>query len=328
MRALVTGGAGFLGRHVVWELLARDCKVTVLDPLLTPSSRAGAAELSRSSAEVIIGSTRDPLLVQRLVATADAVFHLASVVGVAATMRDPIATMRNLEGTLNLVELLGSDQVAVFTSSADVYGVHSHYHASPMGETDHEIFEPASVNRWVYGRVKGLEENAICGSRASTVCTRIFNSYGPGMDFPDGRRVIPCLIENVLTGTPMKISGDGSQRRSYCFVEDTVQGLMLALDLAVSAPVHETINIGNDKSFSILETAHMVSALAVELGLCAEPMPIQLQARLFSCPFDDSWSRVPDLTRARALLGYSPCIPLEDGLRRTLRAYRDLATAG
>jgi nucleoside-diphosphate-sugar epimerase len=222
---LVTGGAGYLGRHLASALAAAGHPVTVLDSLVARSSDMRAPELRAPGIRRIVGSTRDASLVRDLVHAHPRVLHLASVVGVEETMADTRSTMRNLEGTLHLAEALTSRHAVVFASSADVYGVHSHHYARPMAEDDHEIFEPARVNRWVYGRIKGLEENLLHNCDASSVCVRVFNCYGPGMDFPGGRRIIPRFLENVMDRTPFRISGDGSQRRSYCYVDDMVRGL-------------------------------------------------------------------------------------------------------
>jgi nucleoside-diphosphate-sugar epimerase len=317
---LVTGGAGYLGRHLVAALAATGHPVTVLDSLAAASSTLDAPELRGPSIRCIQGTTRDRVLLQGLVRSHPLVMHLASIVGVEDTMSDTHSTVRNLEGTVHLVEALTADHAIVFTSSADVYGVHSQHYDRPMAEDDHEVFEPARVNRWVYGRVKGLEENLVHNSDASSVCVRVFNCYGPGMDYPGGRRVIPRFVENVMERTPFRISGDGQQRRSYCYVDDMVDGLTAALRHATEHAVAETLNLGNPETYSVLETAHAVNRAALETGLLDRALPIELHSALYSRPFDDSWSRVPDISRARRVLGYEPTIPFDVGLRRTLAA--------
>jgi UDP-glucose 4-epimerase len=317
---LVTGGAGYLGRQLVSVLAAAGHPVTVLDSLAMRSSSVHAPELNAPGIRCIVGSTLDGALVRELVDAHPRVLHLASIVGVENTMADTRSTMRNLEGSMHLTEALTPDHAVVFTSSADVYGVHWHHYHRPMAEDDHEIFEPARVNRWVYGRVKGLEENLVHNSAASSVCVRVFNCYGPGMDYPDGRRIIPRFLENVMERTPFRISGDGSQRRSYCHVDDMVRGLAAALEHAAAQRVAETLNLGNPETRSVLETAHAVNEAALEAGLLDHPLPIELHSTLYSHAFDDSWSRVPDIARARRVLGYEPTIPFHAGLRHTLAA--------
>jgi nucleoside-diphosphate-sugar epimerase len=317
---LVTGGAGYLGRRLAAALAAAGHPVTVLDALVARSSSLRAPELAAPGVRGVVGNTRDRGLVRRLVAEHPWVVHMASIVGVEETMADTRSTVRNLDGTLNLVEALTPDHAAVFTSSADVYGVHSHHYARPMAEDDHEVFEPARVNRWVYGRVKGLEENLLLNGAASCVAVRVFNCYGPGMDYPDGRRVIPRFVESVVARAPFRVSGDGSQRRSFCYVDDMVRGLMQALRYAAAACVRETVNLGNPETFSVLETAHAMNEAALELGLVDAPLPVEPNAALYSHAFDDTWSRVPDVSKARRVLGFEPTIPFRAGLRRTLAA--------
>lgn len=325
--ALVTGGAGFLGRHAAEALARRGFGVTVLDDLSSPGSTFDSPQLSAPEIRCVRGSTRDAALVRELVAEHPAVLHFASVVGVERTISNTLSTMRNLEGTLHVVEALTPAHAIVFTSSADVYGLHSHHYDRPMAEGDHHVLETSEVNRWVYARVKALEENAVHHGAASNVVVRVFNCYGPGMDFPDARRVIPQLIENALRRTPMRISGDGSQRRSYCHVDDMVRGLLSALELAMRERTAEIVNLGNPETFSIAETAGVVNRIAVELGILDAPVPLEFGSGLYSQSFDDSWNRVPDIGRARERLGYAPVISFEAGLRDTLAWYARLETA-
>jgi UDP-glucose 4-epimerase len=323
--ALVTGGAGFLGRNASEALARRGFRVTVLDDLSSPGSTFDSPQLSAPEIRCVQGSTRDAALVRALVAEHPVVLHFASVVGVERTISNTLSTMRNLEGTLHLVEALTPGHAVVFTSSADVYGLHSHHYGRPMAEDDHHVLETSEVNRWVYARVKALEENAVYHGAASNVVVRVFNCYGPGMDFPDARRVIPQLIENALRRTPMRISGDGSQRRSYCHVDDMVRGLLSALELAMRGRTAEIVNLGNPETFTVAETAHVVNRIAVELGILDAPVPLELGSGLYSQRFDDSWNRVPDIGRAREKLGFAPVIPFEAGLRDTLAWYARLA---
>jgi nucleoside-diphosphate-sugar epimerase len=176
------------------------------------------------------------------------------------------------------------------------------------------------VNRWVYPHVKALEENLIGNGRARSVVARVFNSYGPDMDFPAPKRVIPHFLASVLARRPLRLSGDGSQRRTFCHVDDMVRGFLLALDhvRARREPGPECFNLGGDEPIAIRDLARLIVELALELGLTAEPLPVLPDAFAYSQAFDDSWSRVPDLSRARETLGFAPRVALAQGLRRTL----------
>lgn len=325
-RVLVTGGAGFLGRHVAAALAAEGAQVAVLDNLSAPSSTFQCPELKHDNIECIEGSVLDAPLITRMARAADIIVHFASVVGVEYTMAHPIPTMKNLAGTINLVESLGPHQTLLFGSSADVYGVHSHIYQRPMREDDWVVYEPAEVQRWVYARVKALEESLTAVSAARSVNIRFFNAYGPGMDFPAAKRVIPQFVEDLLEGRPLKVSGDGRQYRSFCYYKDTVEGVLLALRHATSksAPYTSTFNIGHTETFSILEVANLTIEAALELGIIARSPGIELGAELYSCRFDDTWNRSPSIERAQRTLGFSPRVSLREGLRRTLEYYCQL----
>ncbi len=323
--ALVTGGAGFLGRHVARALEFSGAKVTVVDDLSCRNSTFDAPELQSPGITLIEGSTLDAGLMEELVAQHQTIVHFASIVGVEKTISEPVITVENLEGTLNITRHLTSSHNVLFSSSADVYGVHSHIHDGPMGEDDLQVFEHSAINRWVYPKVKSLEENLVANSPASSAIVRVFNSYGPGMDFPHGKRVVPQFIDRLRHNQPLQISGNGRQLRSLCYYEDTVRGCLEALEHVSSGANGSvlTVNIGSDHAVEVVEIAQELVRHAVDLGLVSNPPPLEFGARLYSQDFDDSWSRTPDLGRAKAVLGFSPRVGLDDGLRRTLLYYRE-----
>jgi nucleoside-diphosphate-sugar epimerase len=189
-----------------------------------------------------------------------------------------------------------------------------------MRETDCFVYENGLVNRWVYPHVKALEENLIGNGRARSVIVRVFNTYGPDMDFPVPKRVIPHFVASVLARRPLRLSGDGLQRRTFCHVDDMVRGCLLALDHARArrAPGPECFNLGGEEPIAIRDLARRVVDLALELDLIAEPLPVVPDAFGYSQAFDDSWSRVPDVSRARESLGFAPRVPLAEGLRNML----------
>lgn len=324
-RVLITGGAGFLGRHLAAALADNGWSVTVLDDLSCLNSTFDCPQLQHSAIECIQGTIADAPLIQELVAAHPVVVHFASVVGVEETISKPIETIRNLAGTLNLVDALTPEHIVLFGSSADVYGMHSILYERAMHEDDLVVFESASVNRWVYPKVKALEEKLVEASPAVSITIRIFNSYGFDMDYPLPKRVVPQFVKQILDGQPLQISGDGRQARSFCFYEDTVSGISLALQHALEQkpPYHQTFNIGHTEAVSVLELAHLMNELAVELGILDSPLPLLAEAELYSQAFTDSWSRAPDISRAHALLGFQPTINLRDGLRKVLTYYSE-----
>jgi len=319
MTALITGGAGYLGRHVALALARSGQRVTVLDDLSCANSSFGVPELSHPGICCVRGSTNGADW-PSLLADHRIVVHFASVVGVEETIGNPMGTIRNLEGTTALAAALTADHIAVFGSSADVYGLHSHVHDRPMHEDDLQVYEHAGVPRWVYSRVKGLEEILLSDSAARTMCLRFFNCFGPNMDFPNPKRVVPQFVGQVLAGKPLQVSGDGRQTRTLCYFQDLVDGIVGAVRFLEGreAGYSATVNLGGKETMSVLEIARRVIDAALDVGLIDAPLPIETHAALYSRGFDDTWNRVPDLTRARELFGYEPKVPVHDGLRRTL----------
>jgi nucleoside-diphosphate-sugar epimerase len=323
---LITGGAGYLGRHLATALASRGDDVTVLDDLSSANSTFDGLAFPRDLPITCLkGTLRDETLVRGLVAAHPVVVHLASVVGVEETVSRNVATVQNLMSTLNLVGALTPDHVVLFASSADVYGAHSHLYDHPMRETDCCVYENGLVNRWVYPHVKSLEENLIGSCPARAIIIRVFNTYGPGMDFPAPKRVIPHFIASVLARQPLRLSGDGLQRRTFCHIEDMVRGFLLALahGCAAGAPGAECFNLGGVEPIAIRDLAGRVIDAALAAGLIRERLPIETNAFRYSQVFDDSWNRVPDISRARERLGFAPRVGLDEGLRRTLEYHSE-----
>ncbi len=324
MAVLITGGAGFLGRHIAKAMAHEDHRVTILDDLSCVNSTFDCPELKSTRIRCIEGTTLDRSLVANLVAEHQEIFHLASVVGVEETISRPLETMRNLEGTLHITGAMTPDHRVIFTSSADVYGLHSHLHDRPMHEDDLQLFEKSEINRWIYPKIKSLEESAILNSAATSLVVRVFNCFGPGMDFPNGKRLVPQLIDGILSQSSLRISGSGEQVRALCHYTDTIRGLELALQLLRNRPsdARTVVNIGADHPLSVVAIAQKVNEIALELGMIPSLLPLEFNSNLYSQPFDDSWDRRPNLERARELIGYVPEISVDDGLRSTLKYYR------
>ena len=327
---LITGGAGFLGRFLAERLGRSGNRVTVLDDLSCTNSTFDCPALSSRAIRKIRGSVFDRPLVDELVAAHRVVVHFASVVGVEETVSRTIATIENLNGTLNVVRALTREHIALFGSSADVYGAHSHMYDRPMREDDLFVYENGRVNRWVYPHVKTLEESLIANSPARSVIVRIFNSYGPEMDYPAPKRVIPHFIDCILHKRPLLLSGDGAQRRSFCFVDDMIDGFVAVLDHASRMDEHraDCFNIGHPEPISIRDLAHRMVDCALDSGLLEAPLPIVPDRFHYSQRFDDRWHRMPDIAHARETLGFSPRVALRDGLESTLAYYRRMQEHG
>jgi UDP-glucose 4-epimerase len=320
---LITGGAGFLGRHLAARIDAAGIRVTVLDDLSCVNSTFDCAALRTDRIAKIHGSVFDRALVAELVAAHPVVIHFASVVGVEETVSHTIPTIENLNGTINVLRALTRDHVVVFGSSADVYGAHSRLYDRAMREDDLFVYENGRVNRWVYPHVKTLEENLLANSAARSVVVRIFNCYGPEMDYPAPKRVIPHFIDCILEERPLLLSGDGSQRRSFCFVDDMVDGFMRVLAYASRAGTarSDCFNLGHPEPISIRELAAAMLRSAQDVGLLSAALPVIADGFVYSQGFDDRWHRMPDITHAREVLGFAPAVGLRAGLARTLSYY-------
>jgi dTDP-glucose 4,6-dehydratase len=298
----VTGGAGFVGSWTCERLLDLGAEVVCVDNLVT-GVRDNIAELEGSARFTFVeGDVSDGLDVSGPV---DWVLHLASPASPLHYLALPVETLRaGSLGTLNALELAGRSSARfVLASTSEVYGdplVH------PQPETYWGNVNPIGP-RSVYDEAKRFGEAATMAYRRArgvdTGIVRIFNTYGPRMR-PDDGRALPAFATQALAGRPLTVAGDGSQTRSLCYVEDTVEGLIALADSDVAEPV----NIGDQFEMSMLELAERVRDLA---GSTSEITFVDL-------PTDDPQVRRPDTTRARELLGWAPRTGIEDGLKRTL----------
>jgi dTDP-glucose 4,6-dehydratase len=299
MRAVVTGGAGFLGSHVCDRLLAEGWEVLCLDSMLTGNE------------DNIADAGRDPRFAFRLTdvteelevpGSLDAVLHMASPASPPDYLRHPLATLRvGSYGTHRALELAKDKGARFFLSStSEVYGdpqVHpqpeSYFgNVNPIGPRSvyDEAKRYAEAVTMAYHRAEGVPVRIV----------RIFNTYGPRMRPGDGRAV-PNFIRQSLRGEPITVHGDGSQTRSLCHVDDLVEGMWRLLISEHTGP----INLGNPQEVSMRDLAERIRAMA---GSSAEIV-------LVDRPTDDPELRRPDVTLAMEALGWQPAIPLDDGLR-------------
>jgi UDP-glucose 4-epimerase len=324
-KACVTGGAGFIGAFLSRRLWSEGWHVTVLDCCGQEDLGLIADLLGHPRFRFLQGDATVRHDVEDAASEAEVIFHLASVVGVGTTIGDPIRTIRNnIDSMFHVLEVARRrNSKVVFSSSADVYGI---LDKVPLEEDDDNLYAGPHVRRWVYARVKSLEEQ-LCFEywrryNLPTVVVRYFNSYGYGMDYYFPRRVIPLFVRNILEGRPLEVVGDGNQTRSFCYIDDMVHGTMLAGE--VPEAVGEVFNIGNDEEITILGLARKMLAIAEELGM-AQGLGWRhvTTGAVYGEEFEDIHRRVPGLAKSRRVLGYQPRVPLDEGLRRTLRAYRD-----
>lgn len=311
MKALLTGAAGFIGSHLARRLLQAGWEVVGVDNFATSTRRNLTDLLTHPRFEFLEWDVTRPL---PGVGPVDWVLHFASPASPPRYQRLAIETMRvNAEGTYHLLELARATGARFFlASTSEVYGdplVHpqpeSYWgNVNPVGPRSvyDEAKRYAEALTMAYHRMYGVDVRIV----------RIFNTYGPGMHPEDGR-VVSTFITQALTGRPLTVYGDGSQTRSLCYVDDLIDGIVRLME----RPVHEPVNLGNPEEYTVLELARMV------LELTGSSSPISF----CPLPVDDPRQRRPDITRARELLGWEPRVPVYEGIRRTVTAFRALLGA-
>ena len=308
MRVLVTGGAGFLGSHLCERLLAEGHDVVAMDNLLTGNPRNIAHLSARPRFQFV---RHDVTQFIALDGPLDAVLHFASPASPIDYLELPIQTLKvGSLGTHNALGLAMAKKARfLLASTSEVYGdplVH------PQPETYWGNVNPIGP-RGVYDEAKRFAEAMTMAYRRAhgvdTRIVRIFNTYGERMRPRDGR-VVPALIGQALAREPMTVFGDGSQTRSFCYVSDLIEGIYRLL---LSGEV-DPVNIGNPAELTVLEFARRIQSLTRTTSeIVFKPLPV-----------DDPKVRQPDIGRARALLGWEPKVPLEEGLSRTIEYFRQL----
>jgi dTDP-glucose 4,6-dehydratase len=304
-RAVVTGGAGFLGSHLCDALLAEDWSVVAVDNLLT-GRRANLAHLIHESRfELVEKDICEPFDVGRV----DYVFHFASPASPVDYMLHGIPTLKvGSLGTFHALEVARKYGAKYFVSStSECYGDPLEH---PQKETYWGHVNPIGP-RSVYDEAKRFTEAVTMAyyryHKVETHIVRIFNTYGPRLQLNDGR-VVSNFMKQALRGDPLTVYGDGQQTRSFCYVSDEIDGF---LRLSKSDE-HLPVNIGNPNEFTILECALMVLKVTGSKS----------QIRYEPLPQDDPKQRRPDITKARRLLQWEPKIDLETGLRKSLDYFK------
>ena len=301
MRALITGGAGFIGSHLADHLLAHGWQVTVLDNLSTGKLANIAPHLDKVEFGWVHGNVLEAPLVRRLVSGCDVVFHLAATVGVKAVLDNPAATiLNNLGGTENVLEAAyRHGKRVVLASTSEVYGKSE---ALPYREDGPRAYGPTTATRWCYAESKALDEVlALDYARRGLPVTiaRLFNTVGPRQSAESGM-VLPRLVRQALAGEPLTVYGTGTQTRCFCHVTDVVRALIL---LATSPhTLGEIYNVGNDQEVSINELAAQVKEINASPSRIVH---VDYDAA-YGPGFDEMPRRVPCLDKIEAAIGWMP----------------------
>lgn len=318
MRALITGGAGFIGSHLSEALLGAGHHVTVLDDLST-GTRANIAHLERHRRfACVVGSVNDERLTGTLMQRADVVFHLAAAVGVKLVLEAPIHTIEtNVNGTEVVLRHARRHRCpVVVASTSEVYGKTVTF---PFREDADLVLGPPTKSRWGYAASKLIDEFLALAywkeHQVPTIVVRFFNSVGPRQCSRYGM-VLPNFVRRALSGQPLMVHGDGTQTRSFTWVGDVVSAL-LALAEEPRA-FGEVFNVGNDREISIRELAVKVRDLA-ESDSEIQFVPY---TQAYGADFEDMARRVPDIGKLRRLVGYQPKVQLDDIILRTIEYWR------
>jgi UDP-glucuronate decarboxylase len=301
MKVLVTGGAGFIGSHLCERLIAQGHEVVCLDNFFTGRRDNIRHLLDYDRFELLRHDVCEPLLLE-----VDQIYNLACPASPVHYQYNPIKTVKsNVMGTLNMLVLARRVGARILqASTSEVYG---EPHVHPQTESYWGNVNPIGL-RSCYDEGKRVAETLMMDyhrqNKVDTRIARIFNTYGPRMAESDGR-VVSNFIVQALRGEPLTLYGDGSQTRSFCYVDDLVEGLMRLMN---SDGVHDPVNLGNPGEFSIRQLAEAIAELCeAELTIVYRPLPQ-----------DDPTQRRPDISRARELLDWQPTIPLRQGLERTV----------
>jgi UDP-glucuronate decarboxylase len=311
-RILVTGGSGFIGSHLCRRLLAAGHDVLVVDNFSSSSRHNIRDLLADPGFELMRHDVTFPLYVE-----VDQIYHLACPASPVFYQKDPVQTTKTcVHGSINMLGLARRTGARILlASTSEVYGdpeVH------PQQESYWGHVNPVGI-RSCYDEGKRCAETLFFDYRRQhgmpVKVARIFNTYGPAM-LPDDGRVVSNFIVQALRGQPLTVFGDGSQSRSFCYVDDLVTGLIALMD---SPPeVTGPVNLGNPGEFTMLELARLVQELTgTSVPLERRPLPA-----------DDPVRRKPDITLARELLGWEPAVDLADGLKRTVEYFREALIAG
>jgi UDP-glucose 4-epimerase len=319
VRALITGGAGFIGSHLAEALLAAGHEVVILDDLSTGRIENLAAVKSHSRLELNTGSVTDETLVRKLVAGADVVYHLAAAVGVRLILDRPVGTIEtNIVGTETVLRAAreGRPRV-VLASTSEVYGKNDRV---PLSEEDDRVLGPTTKSRWSYACSKAIDEFLGLAYHREyqlpVTIVRFFNTIGPRQTGRYGM-VVPRFVRQALDGGPITVYGDGHQSRCFTDVEDTVRAT-IALSLAPAA-VGEVFNVGTTHELTIGALAERVRALAGS----DSPIVLVSYEEAYQPGFEDLRRRVPDIRKAERVAGYRPRVSLDETLTRVIEHLRD-----
>ncbi len=312
MRVLVTGGAGFVGSHLVDAYVARGDEVVVVDDLSTGRLENIAGHVESGRVHFLEGKAEDPAVVDPAFEGVDLVFHLAAAVGVFRILERPLASLHaNLDASAAVFERAAARGIrTLFTSTSEVYGKNV---SAGLTETADTIYGSSKTTRWLYAVSKAVDEFMALAYHQErglpVTVVRLFNTTGPRQTGAYGM-VVPRFVRQAKEGVPLTVYGDGSQRRCFTNVFDVVDTLVALSE--TPAAVGEVVNVGNPREISIGELAKLVCEI---VGSSSSVQLVDYQTA-YGKGFEDMRRRAPDVTLLRRLVGSVPSTPLEETIRQ------------
>ena len=322
MRILITGGAGFIGSHLVEALLSRGDEVFVLDDLSTGSLENLRRSRMNPRFQVTVGSVHHEDVVAGLIEECDAVFHLAAAVGVKLIVESPVRTIEtNVHGTeVVLAQAAKRKRKVLVASTSEVYGLSGQI---PFREDGNLVLGATTKGRWSYACSKAIDEFLALAywreKRLPTVVVRLFNTVGPRQTGRYGM-VIPTFVRQALADEPITVYGNGTQTRCFSHVEDVVNALIGLMDHP--GAVGEVYNIGSTEEVTMSALAELVRTLT---GSRSEVVYIPYEAA-YEVGFEDMPRRVPDISKVAAAIGYRPTRSLREILESVIASFGEPTT--
>lgn len=317
MKILVTGGAGFIGSHLVNRLLLMGHHVWTLDDLSNGKTEFLDSVTSNKRHTFVHDSVTNRTNVEKLVQQCDAVYHLAAVLGVKKTVENPLKVIEgNLDGTRIVLESAYKHRAKVIlASTSEIYGKNEKL---PFKEDADRVLGPPSIHRWSYSTAKAIDEHlgfAYSDKGLPVTVLRYFNAYGPRQTSSQYGGVVPRFIKAALNNQPIEVHGDGTQSRCFTYISDTIAGTVAALGQKANGLA---FNIGSDQPITIQDLATNIHRLTVT----SSPIVKIPYAEAYGPGYEDMPARIPDLTRSKTILGYRPNVSLGVGLRKTIEWYQ------
>jgi UDP-glucose 4-epimerase len=315
LRVLITGGAGFVGSHLVDACVARGDEVVVVDDLSTGRRENIEAHIAAGRVRFFEGKAEDPAVIRPAFEGVELVYHLAAAVGVFQILAHPLASIRtNLDASSAVFERAAARGIrTLFTSTSEVYGKNV---ADALKEDDDTIYGATRVHRWLYAVSKATDEFLALAHHQElglpVTVVRLFNTTGPRQTGAYGM-VVPRFVRQAIEGKPLTVYGDGDQMRCFTNVHDVVAALMVLTD--TPAAIGQVVNVGNPREISIRDLATLVCEI---VGSKSSVELVDYESA-YGAGFEDMRRRVPDVGRLRGLIGFVPTTPLEETIKEIAR---------